>query len=507
MNDFFQKKRILKNIDLLSFAGFKYITLIDVFKEKTNIYLLKKRKKLGSHSKLQNNDGFEICYQESRNDDNIQKIKTAIEEILKKKKVRETLIIIGVNEFKLFTLTTSETPEEEESWVNENIDKLLPAGTSLKDFEFSYVKYYEDENRQDYAIVLVRLSLIQKFLEIGAINGGYLVAIYPLIFSTLNEISELHPNTLIIDFGGEKIQTLRISDTNKIQYEVNYFQNIKISNNNPTEEAEIDYNIIDELAEEWISKFEIDKKEICLILNSDDPSDSIITDLLNEFFIHKKLKFKTFLIKKSHYLILSAVKNFFNKPFQGINLLSQSVLDLARDKIEKKISLKYVLVNFLVVLTFLFFIFLSDTLLSNQLNEANENLLNLSDNIGEMESLKSENTLLKNNFQLYGELRNHLPRHSLILKMLSEVISYETVITEIKIDQEENQTSTVEINGITSDQDSMALFINRLETNNKISDVKLSFISEIDSKMQNSNSPLTKSNHYQFNLSLKYVLD
>src|SRR5690606_30693010 len=128
-------------------------------------------------------------------------------------------------------------------------------------FEFSYVKYYEDENRQDYAIVLVRLSLIQKFLEIGNINGGYLVAIYPLIFSTLNEISELHPNTLIIEFGGEKIQTLRLSDTNKIHYEVNYFQNIKISNDNTTEDAEIDYNIIDELAEEWISKFEIDKKE------------------------------------------------------------------------------------------------------------------------------------------------------------------------------------------------------------------------------------------------------
>ncbi len=486
-------------INLLGLSGFKYLILLDLCKEKVDLYLLKSRLKFNLSFKGEEN--VEICFKETIYNKNPVIIKSRIETILLSKNIKKVLLAVTINDFKVFQLTTSDEIEEEEEWVLTNVEKYLPAATS-KEFSFAYQKYFSDEIKQHYVVVLIRNQLNEISEILDSIKGAYFHLITPKLLSILSTDKNLDQNLLLID-RNDKLQFVAIGVNGEFYYEDIYLEDTGIVSN---EEADYTFNKekILEITRRVSPKLFPDESDVQLILNGFSEQD--LEDDLNEILNENKHTVKN-VSQEKNYLIKKIASGIFENPFQKLNLLKSKTLEDIRDKIEKTIVHKLVLNNFLIVFSVLVTLFIADLFLSHKLNEANDDLIENSGSIVRLQNLKAENESLKRNFRLYQLLRQETRAYSGILKLISEVITPETELSTLHIINADQNNSTIEIEAVSTGKDNAAQFINGLESSSNTSNVKLNYLSKIDRKQNKSDRRLNLNSGFEFKLTLNYAID
>ena len=352
-------KDIINKLSFLKIAGINRLIFVDVYSSVVKLVCLKSKEpfyKIKIDESLQK---IEVTASEYHTiDDDYSLIKSHLKKFVEKYDLKDSYVVVGINDYKFNLITLPNDVEDIESWFSDNSSKFLPEGRPANEFHFSYEQYNEDENSMYFFVVVARADLIAKVHESCNIDSIHLLNVSPFSLSFHSFIHCREKNVLFLDFTNGKLLYTLVNISGNIFNGEFYYKTEKPS-------AVINTDSMRESMEELYVSLEaslgeknLDKPEIYLVCNPGDGPvlKELITTIFNpESFNSGYEALDTFYT--GSYLIYNKLMGDYDAQ---VNFLSKELTADERFLLEKQIGMRTVLIGGLILIMLLMFSYFTE---------------------------------------------------------------------------------------------------------------------------------------------------
>jgi hypothetical protein len=99
--------------------------------------------------------------------------------------LRKVPVLLGLDQYKIYTISLPSDTEDVELWFLENSSSFSPPKSNRNEFDYRYLKYFENEEVKKFLVVVTRNENIERITSQFAISGLELVSVFPFLLSSI----------------------------------------------------------------------------------------------------------------------------------------------------------------------------------------------------------------------------------------------------------------------------------------------------------------------------------
>lgn len=471
---------ILNKISLLKAAGINKFITVDIgadmckaafFKRKEPIYNISNKIKPGEivliHSFIKE---FQNDYRE---------IISEISTFVQKNNWDNAVVLIGINEFKFNTIAIPKDEEDKDLWFLENSSKFLPDTRNSSKFIYSYERYYEDDNFDYYVVVVARDDYLTETINSFAELNLKVINCSPFLFSITPEKEEDSKNYLSINIDKHCFSYFIIMGEQNALYDEYYFKSSEASDLRIGIKNQIT-KLIQNLKTQ---SGDIKNRPLNISLSGNKENTEFCIESLKS--VYNRFETNKYGIEGNSEFTHASLTlcKLIERYDNSVNFIKEEAQNSCITEIEKQISLRYVLSGGALIFLLVLLSFSIDRYLTGSIQNEKNNLAELKSVTEMVENTQKGNTQLTKNLNILRRLRSDRDKQSQLLEKIPAIINDNTFLTSFN-SKELNRGLQIIMTGISTNQENIANFINRLEQSNKFKNISLLYSSLIKNNVR-----------------------
>lgn len=421
--------------------------------------------------------------------------------------MKESIGLIGINEYKLHSIKIHEDVDDIDLWFSENSSRFLPEGRSADEFIYSYEKCFEDEEITLYWTALARKDYICNILKSCSNKELTIIGIYPFILSVMFLELLKEENTLFIDLLSSRIQFSFRFQTGSSYYGELYKESDLLSENRDKQAAydlyvEIMKDIKDSLII-WRNTNDISIDHI--YINSPDEYSTVIKEASSEIFSEVTVNKHFETADTGSIAAVFTLDNFLNNYDSCINLLTEENRKEEKEKLEKSIALKLALVSGSAIIILLLLSNLLHGFITSAMESNEEELLTINNQSVQIERLVKQKEILKSNLAMFLNLKGYdKSRFSYLLEEITEIVTDKTCLLDLAMNEISENKISLEMTGCAYSQTDVAEIIKRMEDSNSFSGITLGNSIYVEKNKIGKDVRISQKEVVKFNVTAEY---
>lgn len=505
-----KQKGIIKNgLEKLSFlkaAGADRIIFVEFYQSHVKFTAVKRKEFFLKITKKHSGRNFEVIASESHKINSISsEVNKQLKGFIAKNKLQNAYVVAGSNDYKFKVLAIPNEVEDIDAWFSEKAAKIIPEGCSTTDFQYSFEQYYHDENNKYFFIAIARKDYIQRIHKIFSGLDVHLINISPFPLSLFISTSPEEYNSLYLDFTDTKIIYTLVNTPSNI-YSGEFYLQLDHANR----------LLMGDHLSESISQFYLsllasagdrNLQKLNIIICSREDEYSEIGSYLSKVFEPESINLSFEKLNPFFFGSYLAFNKLFSDFDSQLNFLNEEIVIKERLFIEKSLAMRFILSLGIILMFFLLFSYISESLIFGRVNDVEEDALSSNLQSANLQSLDKEEKILKSNLEMLLGIKSKRTEFSKLLFDLSGAINNNTCLQNLNAKNVSNEIIKLDITGLSRSQQDIAASISSMEKSTAFTDVTLSYSGEKREQNTVTHQLFNKNSLLQFNIMANYNAD
>ncbi|MBL1215795.1 MAG: hypothetical protein HND52_20670 [Ignavibacteriae bacterium] len=386
-------------------------------------------------------------------------IKKIIVEILNNSNLRKAPVLFGLDQYKIYSISLPADTEDVELWFLENSSSFLPPKSNRNEFEYRYLKYFENEDVKKFLVVVTRNENIERITSQFTIPGLDLISIFPFLLSSIFLSSE----NIHLKINENELTWIAKNSNKELHFGEFYFDNSHT--HTPQKNYELKFTALSEIAgylrRNIFNGYNTVEESVCNI-NISHPftNQNEVDDLLKSEF-ESNLKCKTNIKCHEANTSLLAVNSIVHS-HDELNFLCEKRKTEFNNSLDQTIFQRIVLLTGIIFMILLLMLNGLEQYFLSQ-SEKNQNRLQLIRvNERKIDKLVNDISQLEKDYSKLFEIKYNNQNYSQIFSSVANCTNGNTKLVQLSIICDSSQ-SFLSVKGKCNSQNDIVNFIDLME--------------------------------------------
>ncbi|MBL1214927.1 MAG: hypothetical protein HND52_16325 [Ignavibacteriae bacterium] len=403
-------------------------------------------------------------------------IKEIIDNFLTNYNLRKAPVLLGLDQYKIYSISLPSDTEDVELWFLENSSSFLPPKSNRNEFEYRYFKYFENEEVKKFLVVVTRNENIERITNQFTIPGLELVSVFPFLLSSIFLSSE----NIHLKINENELTWIVKNSNKELLFGEFYFDNSHTQN--PQKNYELEFSALSEIAgyirRNIFNGFKTLEESVCKIYMSHPFSNqNEVDDLLKSEF-QSNLQCKKIIQSHKANTSLLAVNSIVTHSHDELNFLEEKLKIEFSNSTDRTIFQRIVLSCGVVFMILLIMLNGLEQYFLSQSEENHNRLQLIRANERKIDKLENDISQLEKDYSKLFEIKYNNQNYSEIFSSIANCTSRNTKLVQLSIKCDSSK-SFLSVKGKCNSQNDIVNFIDLME------DYKIFFKPQLEYSQRN----------------------